>query len=328
MSIAAAFFVLALLALCNFAESGTFNVPIAWSNLLYQRGPSGHMTNGVISNITNITTTNFIFGKDNGSKVDALDNIIKNTRNQNSTVNVTSVLANSSSKPRSRLLTETNQDTHLYYNTINCDSAAIGHENAEAFDEILAQVQRNLRLVVDQAKKGEASKYGFQALFKSSSNSQTVASVFAKIMNTGRNDDNAEQATFTPIMVCVPAPASNEPTEDLETFYNACHENPKWRAMQPWGSSLTLFCPSFWEIPGVPTARNCPKKNNLGIMQPNENTLQLNKQSIFVHEMVHIYLRNSYGKGSEVYKVADAVALSEQASLRNPSNYAFFYAGK
>ena len=81
-------------------------------------------------------------------------------------------------------------------------------------------------------------------------------------------------------------------------------------------------------MPEVPLARFCPRRDSNGLMTPNEGWLQYNRQAAFVPEMVHVYIGSEYTIDHETYRVADAVALSEEDSMRNPSNYAFFCAGE
>ena len=117
----------------------------------------------------------------------------------------------------------------------------------------------------------------------------------------------------------------------MNTLYEHCKNNPDLRAIQPWQSNIVILCPDFWQMDEGPVHYLCPQKNaRTGVMMPNQPFLQMNRQTSFVHEMVHMYLGHTSTPETspETYKVGDAVALDEELSMKNPSNYAFFYAGK
>ena len=251
---------------------------------------------------------------------------------QNLTSNSTYlIVANNSSIPgRGRRLIETDTSTRHDFLTANCDARILGPTKAAMLEEMLAQVQANLRIVISQAKKGIGSKYGFQALFKSQSNRGQVASIFNKIMTVANANNDPDQTPIPPLIVCV-APATNDQGVDgMEVLYQHCMDDPEMWAAQPINSNIVVLCPSFWQLPGVPPQGTCPKKDaKTNSMMPNESWLQLNRQATFVHEMIHMYLGHGYGLAvNEAYKVGDAVALGEEESMKNPSNYAFFYAGE
>ena len=316
--------VFALLLLCICSALATAHLSFARLDPLDQRSLIDGIANGTTadSTIAVLSTTNS--SKSNGN----LNGTTFNLLSQNLTLNSTSSVAKSPPVSGDRRLIETSESIKHGYLTSNCDARTLGAAEAAALDDLLASVQANLRIVVNQAKKGIASKNGFQALFKSSRNSGKVAVLFAKIMNAVEAENDPEQGPITPLVICVAPEAHGEGGQGMETLYIACQLNPGRRAMQPLGRNLMLLCPSFWQLPSVPPAEYCPKKNSQGIMSPNEPWLQLNRQSVFVHEMAHMYLGHNYVAVNETYRVADAVALSEEDSLRNPSNYAFFYAGK
>ena len=297
------------------------------SSSLAKRAPQYDGVNGTVARVSNVivlsapNVTNASSSDNGGTTISSL------IQNSTSVIGNT-VAGNVSLTDHRRLLIETSESTNHGYLTSNCDARTLGATDATEFDDLLAGVQANLRIVVNQAKRGAASKYGFQALFKSSSNTRKVATLFGKIMHVADAENNPTQGPIKPLVVCVGPQAHEEGVVGMEKLYAACQSHPGRRALQPFESNIVLLCPSFWELPGVPPGEFCPRKNAQGVMTPNEAWLQLNRQSIFVHEMAHMYLKHVSGKTNETYNVADAVALSEDDSLRNPSNYAFFYAGK
>ncbi len=287
----------------------------------------------------NITTSNPAINllstaksSDASGKKDNLDGIQVVSSGHNSTSNSTYlVVTNNASVPGGgRRLIEIDTSHQHSFLTAYCDARILGSIESTALEEMLAQVQANLRIVINQAKKGIGSKYGFQALFKSQSNKGQVASIFDKIMTVAVANNDPDQAPIQPLIICAAAEANDMVVEGMHFLYERCQSDPNRRAAQPPNSNIVVLCPSFWEMPGVPPQGSCPEKDaKTGVMMPNEAWLQLNRQATFVHEMIHMYLGRGYGLAkNETYKVGDAVALEEEESMRNPSNYAFFYAGE
>ena len=288
-------------------------------------------TKEVVSN-DNETTPNSNITSNASKERDNTDVIQVAITGQNLTSNTTylAVLNNSSISGGGRLLIETDTSTQHSYLTANCDARILGPTEAAMLEEMLAQVQANLRIVINQAKTGVASKYGFQALFKSQSNRGQVASIFNNIMTAAHANNDPDQAPITPLIICVAPETNDQRVDGMSALYQRCEDDPELRAVQPVNSNIVIFCPSFWQLPGVPPQGTCPKKDaKTNLMVPNKMWLQMNRQATFVHEMVHLYLGHRDGLAkNETYNIGDAVALGEQESMKNPSNYAFFYAGE
>ena len=229
--------------------------------------------------------------------------------------------------PMGRHLIEVAEGINHGFLTSSCDASRLGPFEAVAFDAMLGQVQKNLRVVIKQAKNGPVSKYGFRALFKSRKSSRKVAATFTKIMNVVKVKNSPEQGPMTPLTICV-TESTAQGAEGMDVLYEGCRVNTEIRALQPQGSNIVILCPSFWQAPLEPPGWACPKRDANGTLTPNEGWLQLNQQAIFVHEMIHMYLGHLYVTRNETYRLGNAVALSEEESIRNPSNYAFFYAGR
>lgn len=234
-----------------------------------------------------------------------------------------SALVNSSSARRR--LTEANPSKKRRFQTVGCGASSLGSARAAALDVMLAKIQTDLRQVIKQARGGTASRYGFQALFKSSKNKKKVADLFSKIMNVDDINNDPEFGPEQPLTICV-TPTSVQRYELLGPVDETCKNEPETYAIQPPGQNFVLLCPSFWVLPVGPLRKACPSIAD-GTLVPNEAWLQLNQEAAIIHEMVHIYLGGSFSLSNETYRIADAVALGEVESLLNPSNYAFFYSG-
>ena len=312
-----------LLALCICVVLAIVRMPAARASSIQQQSLVTRTGDG-----TKLISSSSIKDSTNSSKSgDDLGGTTISLPSGNSTLNSTLAIADNRSGSGGRRLLEATESTNHGYLTYNCDARSLGSVDAAAFDELLAQVQAILRIVINQAKKGTASRYGFQALFKSNRNRQKVAALFAKIMNAAVADNDPKQAPITPLVICVKPETKGSGIDGMQRLQNSCEKNPGRLAWQPRASNIVLLCESFWQLPDVLPAGRCPR-NAQGVITPNESWLQLNRQSIFVHEMAHMYLGHNDTLQNETYKLADAVALSEEDSLKNPSNYAFFYAGK
>ena len=172
---------------------------------------------------------------------------------------------------------------------------------------------------------GMSSRYGFAAMFKSPDSLGRLMEILGNIA-TGQKmqvdpEGGASLLPSPPNIVCI-----NYGDTLVDNVLSYCRRIPNIKASHQPGTNFVALCPAFFNLETSPDGKYCPKTKNKA-PSPNEAWLQLTQTTAIAHELAHMYL----GGGSlkpEVYKIADAYALSAADSLNNPSNYAFFLGGE
>lgn len=91
-----------------------------------------------------------------------------------------------------------------------------------------------------------------------------------------------------------------------------------------WGGNtqLVILCPPFWGRPQLPTRDQCGTAH-----RAHSDEMIQSQYSILVHELAHLYLKEPCLL-PEVYMPEDCLALPPDLALRNPQNYALYFASK
>ena len=195
------------------------------------------------------------------------------------------------------------------------------NSQASYLQALLPQIYDGLQNVIADLQRGTASTHGYSAFFKDDSSKAEVLQVYQK-MAAGSNfipkQSHYARRLRHPTFIC----ANNIPETDL--LYNLCQLHDETPLLYWRGTELMPLCPLFWIFKKHPAPSDCPLVI-ANTLTPNNDQLLRNQAAFIVSNLVHLY-QNVSGPDL-VLGIADASALNASSSLKNPSNYAFYYAG-
>lgn len=202
------------------------------------------------------------------------------------------------------------------FDIINC-----AHHTSDA-RYALATTRRFAAAAANDSRLGVDSEFGFAALFKSNNAAARVNLILSKIAYGTIPSRAGCYPGARPTVLCV---NSNDViTNRMRELCNMGHPAYTNKAFP----HVVILCPSVWYLPDMRASEvKCPTLDAKGKLTPNDGVIALNTQATIVHEFVHIYQR-FIDMGDEAYNIQDAIELNEKDSLRNPSNYALYVAGK
>ena len=212
---------------------------------------------------------------------------------------------------------------------------------ASKLQAILPRIWVNLQEVIAETEKGTSSSHGYSAFFKSNDSIQTVQAIYQRIArgdfvsiaadgnSQGRNINTLNLAP--PSFVCV-----QEGDPALLEYWLSCTTGPlAGQIIAGIAQQFIVLCPMFWTLPEMPNIGNCPRVRR-NTLTPNDDTLISNQQSRIVDVLSTLYgVEPTAGLPEidweeatyEPYLIQDAVAQDTDSSVRNPHNFAYYYAG-
>lgn len=210
---------------------------------------------------------------------------------------------------------------HRGYPIIECGSTETGGL-AEHIIALIDIMHNNLFLVMRETTKGKRSQYGFSDLWKTDE-WIPVRDLYEKMYNNEPIEGAFQQynavASNRPVFICI------QPHNSATWApYNVCRQELRLRAFQqPESPNLIGICPSFWALPASPPRAFCPYKGRITAEYVG-TALQLNQQSILIHQLVKIYLNRTI-LSPESFTLADTLKLTPEEASRNPSTWAYWY---
>ena len=145
--------------------------------------------------------------------------------------------------------------------------------------------------------------------------------------------DGVEEVQVSPTFVCV--------SEDMQQSYwfsigqgpyDLCVRTQNALAIHDEFLNVIYLCSAFLALPERPTGRNCPSIDTISnTFQGNNKTFFQYQTYVVVHELVHYYSEGQdldlASDPPETYDWNACVALSAEASIRNPNNFKIYVAG-
>ena len=224
------------------------------------------------------------------------------------------------SSSRALLSSDVTQNQNFFIH--ECDAGSPGGL-AEQLSSLLDSFHINLFQVMKETTKGSRSHLGFSQLFKTYRwipIRRLYEHMFRAVGTRGNSAANQAIPDNRPVFICLQP--HNEATRAV---YAACAAEPRLRAFQQPGAPYAIgLCPAFWALPRAPVRAFCPYKGRVN-EEYTGNALQLNQQSIIVHQLVRIYL----GAGvlvPELYALKDVLKLNAEDSYWNPSTWSYWFA--
>ena len=237
---------------------------------------------------------------------------------------ITGNLGNLASNSTSRELLSRDYIKHRDYTIAECDGGEPGGL-AEQVSDLLDTMHNNLFTVMRETTKGRRSEYGFSNLWQSNE-WLPIQNIYKKMYNTERVEGALAGyksiSDDRPVFICL------QP-HNTETYaaYQVCKNEIRLRAFQqPGNPNLIGLCPAFWALPANPPRAFCPYKGRVTASFIG-TALQLNQQSVLIHQLVKIYLDRKI-INPEAFSLVDTLRLSPDEAYRNPSTWAYWYSCK
>ena len=207
------------------------------------------------------------------------------------------------------------------YLITRCNSGLPDSE-ASKLQNLLPQVYDGLQRVIADLQLGTVSKHGYGVFFKDDSSKAEVLQVYQKIaagasVLVGRPNTDTIYSRH-PTFIC----ANNNPETDL--LYQICIKSPQAPLMTWLYTELIPLCPVFWVIKETARLSDCPLVV-ANTLTPNDDRLLQNQEALLIGSLVHFYHEHS---PDMISLIGDALELSAPSSLKNPPNYALYYAGE
>ena len=203
-----------------------------------------------------------------------------------------------------------------------CDAGSPGGP-AEHLTSLLTAFHTNLHHVMKETTKGPRSHLGFTQLFKTPKwipIRRLYEHMFHAVGTRGNLAANQAIPDTRPVFICLQP--HNPVTRGA---YDVCAAEPRLRAFQQPGAPYAIgLCPAFWALPTTPVRVFCPYGGRVS-EEYTSNALQLNQQSILVHQLVRIYLGESV-LVPERYTLKEALALNAEDAYWNPSTWSYWFA--
>lgn len=203
-----------------------------------------------------------------------------------------------------------------------CDASTPGSP-AEHLTSLLDAFHHNLWHVMKETIKGPRSQLGFTQLFQTAKwipIRRLYEHMFNAVGTRGNPAANQAIPDNRPSFICL---SPNNPI--TKAPYALCAAEPRLRAFQQPGAPYAIgLCPAFWALPSAPVRVFCPWHGAVG-EECTGNALQLNQQSVIVHQLVRIYLGDSV-LVPEVFSLKDVLDLGERDAYWNPSTWAYWFA--
>ena len=206
-----------------------------------------------------------------------------------------------------------------------CDSE-LPKSNAAYLQQLLPQIYANLLVVIADARRGLASRYGYGAFFKTNFNIEEVVRVYQHMADgtdmliqstPGSNHPGLMEAR--PTFVCINATAP---------LLGACFNSNPAKPVVTWeDSNLIALCPSFWDRKMKPVPRtDCPRRQG-NTLSSNGMALSLNQEAMIVQNLAWKY-QNGSAWYDGIANMQDIMALNATASLKSAQMFALYYAGE
>ncbi|MCJ1482537.1 hypothetical protein MMC06_002703 [Schaereria dolodes] len=207
-------------------------------------------------------------------------------------------------------------------------------EKAQGLAGVLKSAQSALRIAISDANLGIQSHHGFNSFFKTDGNVEYIENILTK-MSKGTPimvKDGVEEVQVSPTFVCV--------SEDMQQSYwfsigqgpyDLCVRTQNALAIHDEFLNVIYLCSAFLALPERPTGRNCPSIDTISnTFQGNNKTFFQYQTYVVVHELVHYYSEGQdldlASDPPETYDWNACVALSAEASIRNPNNFKIYVA--
>ena len=215
------------------------------------------------------------------------------------------------------------------YQIRNCNAGQI-NSKASALQALLPQIYNNLQAVIADAELGNSSHHGFASFFYENKNIPYVQGVFKNIAAGDPLPLAGEGRAINPLLrLGLPTIVCLQPGyQETAGLHTGCIENPNVPAAT--SGNFVVLCPSFWDLENEPQPYQCPRVRR-NTLTPNDDSLVKNRESILIHELLHVYGLNPNSRWQdgdyEEYFVRDATDLDEEDGMKNAANYAYYYAG-